>query len=92
MIKRLISITAVLAIAAVTAAGGVAFAQPGTSRHHSHAVHHKAAGHHRAARHAVVDGVGEAQEPGSEESASDGPGGHEDEPGSEVDHQFEGEE
>ena len=28
----------------------------------------------------------------SSETVSDGPGGHEDEPGSEVDHQFEGEE
>src|SRR5437588_7769794 len=85
MIKRLLTITAALAVAVVTAAGGVAFAHSGTSRHHT-AVHHKVAVHHRAARHAAVDGVSEAEEQGGEESASDGPGGHEDEPGSEVDH------
>ena len=32
------------------------------------------------------------EQPGSESSVSDGPGGHEDPPGTEADHQFEGEE
>jgi hypothetical protein len=95
MIKRFTAFTAVLAIAAMTAFGGVAYAQRGTH-------HHKTTG----VKHAVVDGdaiqsgdqtspdplgASDAEEPGSEEPG-DGPGGHEDEPGSEVDHQFEGEE
>jgi hypothetical protein len=75
MTKRLIAILAALAIAAMTAGGGVAYAQH-SARHH--ATHH----------------VKAASEPGEEttpgEEPSDGPGGHEDEPGGEVDHQFEG--
>lgn len=41
MIKRLLTISAVLAVAAVTTAGEVAFAQRDVSRHHNHAVSHK---------------------------------------------------
>ena len=97
MIKRLIRITAILAVAAMTAAGGVAFAKGG--------VHHHKAAHHAAVHHAaVVDndtvqsgdqttpdpvGASAAAETGSEETPSDGPGGHEDPPG-EVDNQEEG--
>jgi hypothetical protein len=98
MIKRFITVIAVLAIAAITAGGGVALANRGHSRH-VHAVHHKAGVHHHAAKGAAVDGAGESQESAgeSQESAgevagNDGPGGHEDAASAEVDHQFEGQE
>jgi hypothetical protein len=84
MIKRLIALIAVLAIAVMTAGSGVASAKRGTTKHHVRPAHHAT---HKAARHASASEAEEvAGEPG------DGPGGHEDEPGSEVDHQFEGEE
>ena len=98
MTKRFITIIAVLAIAAITAGGGVAFANRGHSRH-VHAVHHEAGVHRHAAKRAAVDGTGESQETAgeSQESAgeaagNDGPGGHEDPAGTEADHQFEGQE
>jgi hypothetical protein len=87
MIKRLIAFAAVLAIAVMTAGGGVASAHRGTTGHHVRAAHHAA--HHKAARHAASEGAGESEESATEEPG-DGPGGHEDEPGAEVDHQFEG--
>jgi uncharacterized low-complexity protein len=90
MIKRLTTIAVALAVALVTAAGGVAFAQSATSTHRT-AVH-KAAVHHRTAKAAAGESIGEAQEQSGEEATSDGPGGHEDPAGGEVDHQFEGEE
>ena len=89
MIKYLSVIAAVFAIGAMTSFGAVAFAKSHAVRHHA-AVHHRAAAHHRVARHAAASEAGENE--GSEEATSDGPGGHEDEPGAEVDHQFEGEE
>ena len=91
MTKRFITIIAVLSIAAITAGGGVAFANRGHSRH-VHAVHHEAGVHRHAAKRAAVDGTGESQESAGEAAGNDGPGGHEDPAGAEVDHQFEGQE
>jgi hypothetical protein len=105
MVKRVMQLTSILAVAAVTAGGGVALAQP---------THHKAVAHktaHPSASRAAAETTGadgdavqsgdqttpdsqsatSQEQPGSE-SVSDGPGGHEDESGAEVDHQFEGEE
>src|SRR2546421_12969358 len=100
MLKRVMTITTAVAVAALTALGGVAFAQRGASAHRIKAVTHKTAVHHKAStRKAAAEGVAESQESAneapdsaSEEGTSDGPGGHEDAPGAEVDHQFEGEE
>jgi hypothetical protein len=80
MTKRLIAILAALAIAAMTAGGGVAYAQHHAAKTH-HATHHKA-------KHAAPQGT-EGEETATEEGVGDGPGGHED-PAGEVDHQFEG--
>jgi hypothetical protein len=83
MTRRLVAIIAALALAAVTAGGGVAYAQ-------QHAVkHHHVTGHHKA-KHASTEAEETATEESSEEATGDGPGGHEDEPGAEVDHQAEG--
>jgi hypothetical protein len=106
MVKRVIQLISILAVAAVTAGGGVALAQP---------AHHKAVAQKTAtpsASRAAAERTAGAdpdavrsgdqttpdsqrassqEQPGSE-SSGDGPGGHEDEAGAEVDHQFEGEE
>ena len=86
MIKRVLAVLAALVIGAVSAGGGVAMA----AKHH--AAHHRAAHKSALAKRAAAEG----ETPGTESSEGtepgDGPGGHEDEPGAEVDHQFEGEE
>jgi hypothetical protein len=82
MTRRLVAIIAALALAAVTAGGGVAYAQ-------HHAVKHHVRSHHKA-KHASTEAEETGTEESSEEATSDGPGGHEDEPGAEVDHQAEG--
>jgi hypothetical protein len=83
MSKRVLAILAAVVIGAVSAGSGVALA----AKHHP-AHHHKSALAKRAAAEGETPGA-EATE-GAERG--DGPGGHEDEPGGEVDHQFEGEE
>jgi hypothetical protein len=103
MIKRLSTVTALLAAAAL-ALGAVAVAH---TAHHQKAANHAA---NHAVRHAAEatgpdtdsvesgstttpDNASSAATPGessSESEPSDGPGGHEDEAGGEVDHQFEG--
>jgi hypothetical protein len=82
MTRRLVAIIAALALAAMTAGGGVAYAAHHAAKHH-HAVHHKA-------KHASSESGETGTEASSEETAGDGPGGHEDPPGTEADHQFEG--
>jgi hypothetical protein len=84
MVKRLMPITAVLAVAVVATTGGIALAQSGsTTGHHHKAVHRKAATHPRRSHSAtVVDPV--ATTPGSsvdgdsvqsgDQSAPDTPG------------------
>jgi hypothetical protein len=96
MTKRFMTVIAALAIATLTAGGGVALANHGHARH-VHAVHHKA--HHHAARGAAIEGAGasqesaaDPQESATEAAGNDGPGGHEDPAGTEADHQFEGQE
>lgn len=84
MTKRVLAILAALVIGAVSAGGGVALA----AKHH--AVHHK---HNSAlAKRAAAEGETPGTESSEESEPGDGPGGHEDEPGAEVDHEFEGEE
>jgi hypothetical protein len=83
MIKRVLAILAALVIGAVSAGGGVALA----AKHH--AVHHK---HSALAKRAAAEGETPGTESSEESEPGDGPGGHEDEPGAEVDHEFEGEE
>jgi hypothetical protein len=82
MTKRVLAILAALVIGAVSAGGGVAMA----------ATHHKAAHKSALAKRAAAKGETPGTESGEETEPGDGPGGHEDEPGAEVEHQFEGEE
>jgi hypothetical protein len=84
MTKRVLAILAALVIGAVSAGGGVALA----AKHH--AVQHK--NKTALAKRAAAEGETPGTESGEESEPGDGPGGHEDEPGAEVDHQFEGEE
>jgi hypothetical protein len=99
MIKRVFPIAAVLAAIGAFAVAGVA---QSATRHHK-AIHHSLAAHRSATTPGATDGDSlqsgdlttpdagtAAEEPGSE-AVSDGPGGHEDTPGAEVDNQFEGE-
>jgi hypothetical protein len=86
MIKRVLAILAALVIGAVSAGGGVALA----AKHHP--THHKAAHKSALAKRAAAEGETPGTESSEESEPGDGPGGHEDEPGGEVDHQFEGEE
>jgi hypothetical protein len=51
----------------------------------------RTAAHHQRAHHGRITATEQSEE-GTESTQADGPGGHEDEPGAEVDHQFEGEE
>jgi hypothetical protein len=82
MIKRVLAILAALVIGAVSAGGGVALA----AKHH--AVHHKSA----VAKRAAAEGETPGTESSEESEPGDGPGGHEDEPGVDVEHEAEGEE
>jgi hypothetical protein len=102
MIKRFTTLTAILTSAVAMAAGGVAFA----ATHHA-AKHSTPASRSSEVTGIDTDSIqsgdqttpdtpASAASAGEEESGevpgNDGPGGHEDEPGSEAEHEFEGEE
>jgi hypothetical protein len=89
--RMLVAAGALSAIAAVTGAGiaAASTSHPATAAHTVAVVHQaNAAGHSRAAQE--PPGEASSSEASSSESVSDGPGGHQDAPGQNVDHQFDG--
>jgi hypothetical protein len=88
MIKRFSTVTAILTSAVVIAAGGVALAQ-GANDGTREAQCPVGRPEHP---HAALSHASAGNEQSSEVQGNDGPGGHADEAGAEVDHQFEGQE
>ena len=71
MIKRFLTISAVLTTAALTVAGGVALAQDGTHGHHKKRTHH-AAGTHSGKRYSVHTGQSHRVQSGQRHGAQSG--------------------